>query len=158
MIEFRQALRRVLSSSLIILFVGYTCTNLGQWTTERVFKSEFSVVSECADSAHVKSCGGEVKMVEREYLLVRVLVGASYVENKVVVLRAGTLYDDGSIGSHRKHPIVGVYTNGVIVYDGDVETLRHELAHFFFDKLTDHDKSEMFAQLLEKIFYVLQRK
>jgi hypothetical protein len=55
------------------------------------------------------------------------------------------------------HEIIGIYCNGVIIYDGDPVVLKHELAHFFYEKMKDGDRSESFAQVVEGVYILLGR-
>lgn len=103
---------------------------------------------------HITAYNADAKEIEEAYLDVRKMIGVSYVNDRVRVVRKTNLFPDGSIGKIGRDEVLGIYCANVIVYDGDPITLRHELAHFFYEKMKDSDRSEMFAQSVEHIYLV----
>lgn len=148
-------LRNGLALSLVIAFLVATCTDFYYHVSLNNALKEFSVVATPSYGAHTTAYNVDSVLTDREYKLVRVILGTGRINERVTIIRVADKRDDGSIGDLEGAPVVGLYVNNVIVYDGDLLTLRHELAHFFYEKVRERDKSEVFAQLLEKVFYIL---
>lgn len=143
---------------LVAAFFVATCTNFYSYTTLRSTLKEFSVSSKPTRGQYTTAYNVDSKLTDREYRLVSIVLGLKDMDDRVTIIRVLDKRDDGSIGDSDGVPVVGLYANNVIVYDGDLLTLRHELAHFFFDKAVPHDRSEIFAQCLEKVFAILSKE
>lgn len=118
-------------------------------------KKNYPILGSAHHSKHTTSYNISPILTETLYLEVRNILNVNYVNNHVTIINA-PIKDNGTIGKIGKDDILGLYTNNIIVYDGDLLTLRHELAHFFYEKMRGSDRSEMFAQITEK-FYILLR-
>ena len=143
---------------MVAMFLVVTCTDFYYRATLHSTLREFSVGAKPTKGKYTTAYNVDSRLTDSEYDLVRIVLGVRDISERVTVIRVLDKRDDGSIGNSNGVPVVGLYANSVIVYDGDLFTLRHELAHFFFDRMPGRDKSEIFAQCLEKVFTLLSKK
>lgn len=107
-------------------------------------------------SKHVVGYGVDIQEVEQAYVQLQAFLAMPNINRVVYVYRAIPIANDGAIGTIVIPDVryVGVYKQNaitgqdVIIYNGDIIVLYHELAHFFFAHAKTYQNSELFAQLL----------
>ena len=107
-----------------------------------------------SESAHVIAYGVDASELEPYYLAVRNFLGVNFIDKKVKIYKARPVNESGSIGLDHPHGgYIGIFRASrlfgydVIIYNGQPETLVHELTHFFYHYLTPFQRDEAFAQL-----------
>lgn len=140
---------------LIFNFILATASPIKEIITLARFSTCFTHERGISKSEHVTAFGVPAKEVEQEYKKVQALLNLGKVNNRVLVIRA-VPDKEGIIGTIDKDKVYGVYNNNIIVYNGEQATLQHELAHFFYAKTHPENRSEIFAQVTEGIFYLLR--
>lgn len=121
----------------------------------RLDKSHFDI-PECnvQKTEHIIACNANAKSLEIVYLQMREYFGADYINKKIEIYIAKTKDFKGQIGYVDGKPVAGVYREGkvfndVIIYNGEANTLIHELGHYFFANMKPKHVDEMFARLTE---------
>lgn len=147
-------IKEMIGTCLISLFVVITVTPLPAVMTFHGLNKKFHNTYKSEKSLHTIAYNVDSKYTEKIYLKVRNELGVIYVNDEVKIVNVSEKMKDGSIGFVGKEEILGLYTQNIIYYDGTETVLEHELAHFFYEKMKDKDRSEMFAQAIEK-FYIL---
>jgi hypothetical protein len=119
-------------------------------------------------SEHVIAHNCNADEIEFWYRSVRTYFGKQQVNDKVEVYRAKTTgYLILAIRIFPEHNLawLGVFypkdltRKDTIIYNGNPQTLIHELVHFFYEKMTYRERSEALAQLSElAIVQVMQKK
>lgn len=100
---------------------------------------------------HIVAYNVDPVEVEREFRIVRLMMGFYGADGTITVIRVKVRSEDGSIGILNGRRIAGFYVKNLIVYDGTRSTLWHELAHFFYERIRNRDRSETVARLVERL-------
>lgn len=148
-------IKRILSSVLISFFIYINTPLLSEPASFFFIEKNYPVIGLPHNSQHTTAYNANPDITEKVYLEVRNILNVNYINNHVTIINVPTK-ENGTIGKIGGDDILGLYTNNIILFDGDPLTLRHELAHFFYEKMRTTDRSEMFAQITEK-FYILVR-
>jgi len=150
------SIKRVLSTALITIFILSNISYLEELNAFNYVRHNYKVLGSPHPSEHTTTYNADPNLAEAVYLEVRRTLGVYYLNNHVTIINVPTK-PDGSIGKIGKEEILGLYTSNIILYDGDLITLKHELAHFFYEKMRSTTRSEMYAQIAEKFFVYKQR-
>ena len=149
-----QLIKKIVMAFVLSFFISTTLTPIPYYITLFQLNRKFHNTFTSTESKHTIAYNVDSKYTEKIYIRVRNQIGTIYINDKVKIVNVEQKLTDGSIGFVGKDEIVGLYTQNIIYYDGTEITLEHELAHFFYEKMKDKDRSEMFAQAVEK-FYTL---
>ena len=148
-------LKKVIAIAMLSSFISATLTPLPHYLLFNQFNKKFHNTATHTKSLHTTAYNVDSEYTEQVYLNVRRCVGTPYVNDKVIIVNVLNKNERGSIGKIGKDEILGLYVQNIIYYDGTELTLQHELAHFFYEKMKDKDRSEMYAQAVERFYIVL---
>lgn len=144
-------MKRTLEFLLVLFFLTSTVRPVSEFYNNLKMQHDFHVKTGVGiKTKHTTCYNMDPKEAELAYMTVRELIGVNYVNDHVKIIHKTNLWKDGAIGKIGKNEVIGVQCDGTIIYDGNPLVLRHELAHFFFARMVDGERSEMFAQSVEK--------
>ena len=138
---------------LLVVSVGLNIFNPDQ--RFRLAPKRHDLVSlEKQETEHIIMYGGDPKLAEQIYVQLQVMLGAFYVNKRVKIYVAKPSWGVG-IGHYKGTLYAGIYRRSrfgpdVIIYNGSVQTLAHELIHFFTSNMKKQHISEILAQMVPK--------
>jgi len=106
---------------------------------------------------HITSYGTKAVYVETWYVFIRDLMNAQKINQHITVYKALPKFPTGAIGSmccngKELYYYSGIYQHDeimgtdVIITDGRIETIIHELIHFFYHYLPSYQREEMLVR------------
>ena len=148
-------LKRTVAITMLSFFISTTLTPLPKYILFYRLNKQFHNTFTSTKSEHTTAYNVDSTYTEKVYLNVRKCIGVTYVNDKVIIVNVSEKLPTGSIGKIGEDEILGLYVQNIIYYDGTDLTLQHELAHFFYEKMKDKERSEMFAQAVEKFYLIV---
>jgi hypothetical protein len=129
----------------------YTVENVSP-ATQSLDLSKFKMV-ECTPQigVYTETCGVSSKLADSVYWNVREFLGTTSVSDPIKIYVAKPIVFTG-IGYYDGVLINGAYLNNVIVYNGNIYILIHEMAHHFYRHKEPRQQEEIYARLVELHF------
>lgn len=152
--------KKLLKYCLIFLLAIFgtigTIAWINPWQLVRLDLKNYYLVSTVPQvSKHVVGYGIDIQEAEQVYTALQTFFSVPNINRTVYIYQANPIDRDGAIGVVPLTGVryVGVYKQDavtrkdVIVYNGNIHTLYHELTHFFFTHNSSFCNNEIFAQL-----------